>query len=367
MSFWSKKIKSTKDAARVLGEDVEKVKALKDGDLEIGGETMDRVVKTLRESEIQDLIKKNDIWKWILDTDFKEKRKEFGYSSQREVAHLIKCDQSIICNLENHKDTFKRLSPKLIDVYNFYTNDFNKKINKKQEVPIVDAVTTKKNKKSDKISKKKILKWYKDTDIRALRGETSQRDMAIKIGCAQSSLSDIENKRLTGTKLKALKKVYIYFNSGNSLAQQDNLDKIYNWYTSIEDLREYRRQFGYSSNKMMAMLNASYDQVRDFEKHKYKSATPVVCKFYNFYHDENNRLEPIIWNPSANNVFAGNKQVEEKEETVEKPAVDIKDIQEEQEAPTVMSDKDLRIIELEEKCKSLERQIYMYEKLISKL
>ena len=72
-----------------------------------------------------------------------------------------------------------------------------------------------------------------------------------------------------------------------------NLSEVYDWYLGIEDLKEYRRKFGYSLNRMMAALNISYDQIRDFESHKYQKATPVVCRFYEFYHNEDNRLPEI--------------------------------------------------------------------------
>ena len=72
MAFWNKRIKSVGKTALDLGEEKEKVKALKEGDLEIGGKTMDRVLKTLEEDKIQGLIKKNEIWKWIQETDFRK-------------------------------------------------------------------------------------------------------------------------------------------------------------------------------------------------------------------------------------------------------------------------------------------------------
>lgn len=295
MNFWGKRIKNNRNIADALEVSEDKIKALKDDTLEIKGATLDRTLQAVQDEKINKAIRENEIWRWVQETDFKAKREEFGYNTQKEVARKVKCDSSIICNLENHKERFKRVSPKLIDVYNFYTNDFNKKIKK----------TYKSDKTREPINKdnRYIWKWYKNTDIRALRlslGLTGY-DIANKIGVAQSCVSDLELKRCK-TINKTMINAYNFYNN-NQTAVEEAKDDIYEWYKSIEDLREYRRNFGYSLNKFMSALSLSYDQARTFERHEYKSATPVVMRIYNFYHNEKNRLPKIDWEPSENNAF----------------------------------------------------------------
>ena len=340
MNFWSKRIKNNKNIADALEVDEDKIKALKDNRLEIKGETLNKTLKVIEAEKINKAIKENEIWKWVQDTNFKEKREEFGYKTQKEVAKKVKCDSSIICNLENHKEQFKRVSPKLIDVYNFYTNDFNKKYKK----------TYKSDKTREPINKdnRHIWKWYKNTDIRALRlslGYKTLYDLVDKIGVSQSCLSDLELKRCK-TINKTMINAYNFYNN-NQVAVEEAKDDIYVWYKSIEDLKEYRRNFGYSLNKFMSALSLSYDQARAFERHEYKSATPVVMRIYNFYHNEKNRLSKIDWEPNENNVFV------KQENTASKLEI-IKDEKEE-------------IQKLLYRIEYLEKINEKYEKLIDKL
>lgn len=341
MNFWSKRIKNNKSIADALEVDEDKIEALKDDRLEIKGETLNKTLKVIEALKINNAIKENEIWKWVQETDFKKKREEFGYKTQKEVARKIKCDSSIICNLEKHKEQFKRVSPKLIDIYNFYTNDFNKKYKKIYKSDRTREQITKDN--------RYIWNWYKKTDIRALRLSMNLTgyDVAKKIGVAQSCVSDLELKRCK-TINKTMINAYNFYNN-NETAVEEAKDDIYEWYKSIEDLKEYRRNFGYSLNKFMSVLSLSYDQARTFERHEYKSATPVVIRIYNFYHNEKNRLPKIDWEPSENNAFV----VKQDYEASMKSMLDANDSDE--------------IAELKAKIQYLEKINEKYEALIDKL
>jgi hypothetical protein len=398
VAFWNKRIKDVGKTALELGEDKTKVKALKDGDLEIEGNTMDRVLKNLEEDKIKRLIKESDIWKWVQETDFRKLREKFGYDTQRDVAKLIPCDTSIICNLENHKEKFKKVSPKLIEIYNFYNNDFNRKIKKGSvkmykvdpniksgkvldladvdyKVEVLDNTekVVKKEKQKSK-EEKQIWKWYKKTDIRELRkskGYDNLYTLAGLVGVSQSCLSDLELKHFKRVN-KTITNAYKFFNSLEEpeIPTDDNSEDVYSWYMSIKDFGEYRREFGYALNKFMGALNLSYDQARTFERHNYKSVTPIVQKIYDFYHNEDNRLEPIEWTPNKNNTYVENKKVEPveyiKEEIKSRFEKNILEGRYE-DKPTEDVDKDAIIDKLTQEVESLKRQIYLYEKLISKL
>jgi transcriptional regulator with XRE-family HTH domain len=349
MSFWSKRIKNNKGVADALNVDESKIKALKDNRLTIGGATMDRTLKAIEDEKINKAIKDNEMWKWILETDFKAKRLEFGYKTQMDVAKKIGCNSSVISRLETDKSRFKRLSPMLIKVYDFYTNDFNKKIKPYKSDRTRESINK---------DNRHIWKWYKSTDIRALRismGLTGY-DIAHKIGVAQSCISDLELKRCK-TINKTMINAYNFYNNNQKTTKDSELnDTIYDWYTSIEDIPAYRRAFGYSLNRFMATLSLSYDQARTFERHEYKSATPVVIRAYNFYHDESKRLDAIEWEPSTNNTFVANKA----NELPAKPSVDAND-------NSKNDDFIKELIKLQYKIDYLEKLNQKYETLIDKL
>ena len=361
MNFWSKRIKNNKSIADALEVNEKKIKALKEDKLEIKGGTLDKTLKAIEDEKINKAIRDNEIWRWVQDTDFKAKRKEFGYKSQVEVARLIGCDVSIICRLETQKERFKKVSPKLIDIYNFYTNDFNKKVKEEKVVKSAKIYTTNMTRENANKDNKSIWKWYKNTDIRALRKSKNLtcNDLAKKINISASCISDLELKKCKRLN-KTMIKVYNYLNNNVEEVKDETLeDKIYTWYKSIEDLREYRRNFGYSLNKFMSALNLSYDQARTFERHEYKKATPIVIKIYEFYQDENNRLPKIEWEPNENNTF-----VEKRDEQLSTNEVaDAFEVTKNDEILLLEN----RIKHQELKIQELELQLRRYEKLIDRL
>lgn len=297
------------------------------------------------------------IMEWYNNTDIKALR---GATPQKKLARLSHVAQSSLSVIEQKKFEEKKDKvsfASLERLYNYYNSKKNKHLN------------------GDR-----LLDWYNSVDIKALRGNKMQREVSKEIGIAQSCYCDIENKKLK-IATPNLEKVYNYYNSQiesvnetknvldishneinnaeNILAQsQPNKDDIYNWYTSIEDLKEYRRQFGYSLNKMMAVLNASYDQIRDFESHKYKSATPIVCKFYDFYMDENNRKEPVTTEGGWGN---------SKKQEVSEPMVEEKPLHKVELQPDEVANLKLELTRKDEEIANLKRQIMLYEKLIERL
>lgn len=193
MSFWSKRIKNKKELADALNVDESKIDALVNNELEIGGDTMNKVLKTIEEEKINKAIRKSDIWRWIQETDFRQKRLEFGYKTIKEVANIIGVSDSTISRLEVNKSVYPKLTPTLKKVYEFYTNDFNKNTTNKEN--------------------KDIWKWYKSTNIKELRlqkGIKTAFDFANIIKVCPSCVSDLERKnmkRVNDTMIKA----YNYF------------------------------------------------------------------------------------------------------------------------------------------------------------
>ena len=213
MNFWQKRTKNIDEAVLtdLVNENKTKVKALKNNELEIGGKTMERTLNAINEAKLTQAIKKAEAWKWLMETDLKKKREEFGYISQSEVARKIKCNPSIINRLERHKEEYGNITPRLMQVYEFYTNDFNKKI-PGEDAEQIGEVKMKRRKPNIKKADKEIWKWYKSTNFKALRkslGLTGY-ELAEVVGVAQSCISDLELKRYTGVN-KTIRGAYKFY------------------------------------------------------------------------------------------------------------------------------------------------------------
>lgn len=321
MGLFKRKIKNAFDIARDIGVDEKKVKELVNGEREIRGETMDKVLQSINKSKVERDLEKLNIFQWYQETDLKKLREEFGYKKQAHLSRALKVDNGELNRFENKK--FNKVNNFIIKMYDFYHNDFNKNIEKTQnnitanskKVANSKKDITSENKKTveNNVDKEKILDWYLNTDLVKLRGDKPQFEAAKESGIVQGSFSDLELHKITGCSKNVIK-LYNYYhqtdeNEKSYNSENENFDKkftiikkdevsddeVWKWYNEVEDLRAYGREFGYSKNDIMAELNLSYDQIRDFEGHHYKSATPIVKKLYNFYHNEENRREPIIW------------------------------------------------------------------------
>lgn len=428
MGLFKRKIKNAFDIARDIGVDEKKVKELVNGEREIRGETMNKVLQSINKSKVERDLEKLNIFQWYQETDLKKMREEFGYEKQAHLSRVLKVDNGELNRFENKK--FNKVNNFIIKMYDFYHNDFNKNIEKTQDVKFSNKNDITANSKKDitsenkktvenNVDKEKILDWYLNTDLIKLRGDKPQFEAAKESGIVQGSFSDLELHKITGCSKNVIK-LYNYYhqndeNEKSYNSENENFDKkftiikkdevsdeeIWKWYTETEDLRKYGQDFGWSKNKLMSELNLSYDQIRDFEGHHYKSATPIVRKVYEFYHNEENRKKPIEWTPPAdkkkekdkvftikNNVndnitvgsYEGNTSVTKINEplTGSNDVIGhqivvpyyhiIEDTPCEDNSSEKENEKLKKIIEEQkEKITSLERQIMLYEKLIEKL
>lgn len=320
MGLFKRKIKNTFDIARDIGVDEKKVKELVNGEREIRGETMDKVLQSINKSKVERDLEKFNIFQWYQETDLKKLREDFGYTKQSHLAKALNVDNGEFNRFENKK--FNKINNMIIKMYDFYHNDFNKNVKKEniitgnlKKVGRPKKDITSNSKKVCEINKEEILEWYLNTDLVKLRGDKPQKVAAKESGIVQGSFSDLELHKITGCSKNVIK-LYNYYhkndenvdekshNSENEnfgkkfiIVEKDKVsdDEVWEWYNGIENLRKYSQDFGWSKNKLMSELNLSYDQIRDFENHHYKSATPIVRKLYDFYHNEENRREPIQW------------------------------------------------------------------------
>ena len=204
MNIFKRKIKNTFDVARDMGVDEEKIKELKEGERQVEGATMDKVLQSVNKSQVERDIEKLNIFEWYNNTDLKALRKEFGYKNATTLAEVLKVEKSAISRAENKK--YNKINKTIIKLYDFYHNDFNKNIKEGEQMESNEKSSIVK----DKEEKKKIYQWYLDTDIEKLRGNLSQKAISNLIGMAQSNWCKLE-RHLVTRYCENMGKIYNYF------------------------------------------------------------------------------------------------------------------------------------------------------------
>ena len=220
MNIFKRKIKNTFDVARDMGVDEEKIKELKEGERQVEGATMDKVLQSVNKSQVERDIEKLNIFEWYKNTDLKALRKEFGYKNAVALAEVLKIENSGISRAENKK--YDRVNKTIIKLYDFYHNDFNKNIKEGEQMENNEKSSIVK----DKEEKKKIYQWYLDTDIEKLRGNLSQKAISNLIGMAQSNWCKLE-RHLVTRYCENMGKIYNYFHGSepqNSLNSEELKD-----------------------------------------------------------------------------------------------------------------------------------------------
>ena len=217
MNIFKRKIKNTFDVARDMGVDEEKIKELKEGERQVEGATMDKVLQSVNKSQVERDIEKLNIFEWYKNTDLKALRTEFGYKNATTLAEVLKVEKSAISRAENKK--YNKINKTIIKLYDFYHNDFNKNIKEGEQMESNEKSSIVK----DKEEKKKIYQWYLDTDIEKLRGNLSQKAISNLIGMAQSNWCKLE-RHLVTRYCENMGKIYNYFHgteSQNSLNNEE--------------------------------------------------------------------------------------------------------------------------------------------------
>lgn len=204
MSIFKRKIKNTFDVARDMGVDEEKIKELKEGERQVEGATMDKVLQSVNKSQVERDIEKLNIFEWYKNTDLKALRQEFGYKNAVALAKVLKIENSGISRAENKK--YDKINKTIIKLYDFYHNDFNKNIKEEEQIDNNETSSIVK----DKEEKNKIYQWYLGIDMKELRGNLSQQEISKKIGMGQSSWCQLE-RHLVTKYCENMGKIYNYF------------------------------------------------------------------------------------------------------------------------------------------------------------
>ena len=129
-NFWKKKKIDTIKVANELGVEEKKVKELKEGKRDIGGKTMEKVLKIVQQdNKMEDI----NILEWYNKSNIKELRLKFGYKTQKQLAKACNIEPSSMCLLERQDKPKTRLTKNIKRLYYFFSNDLNKLLENEEE------------------------------------------------------------------------------------------------------------------------------------------------------------------------------------------------------------------------------------------
>ena len=286
MSIFKRKIKNTFDVARDMGVDEEKIKELKEGERQVEGVTMDKVLQAVNKSQVERDIEKLNIFEWYKNTDLKALRKEFGYENAVALAEVLKIENSGISRAENKK--YDRVNKTIIKLYDFYHNDFNKNIKKEEQIESNEKSSIIK----DKEEKKKIYQWYLDTDIEKLRGNLSQKAISNLIGMGQSSWCQLE-RHLVTRYCENMGKIYNYFHGTESQNSLNNEELK----AGEEDIiAENQNMNNSEETKSVEENNLSFDKnvvVEDNDKKDLTELSKYVDELKNRVAEQNKEIDRL--------------------------------------------------------------------------
>ena len=201
-NFWKRKIKNTKQIADKVGVEEQKIKELVNGEREITGDAMDKVLNAINEEKNKTTLEKQvedeNVLNWARQTDINKLIHDFGFGSQKECAKKIGIAQSTLCGIA--KGRFYNNSTTLQKVYNFFNNEFNKETKATKGI----------DEKFQKIEDDEIKRFFEQTtpkDLKEKLGLTSTQALADISGCSRTTIEMILGgfyKEVTPT----MKKVY---------------------------------------------------------------------------------------------------------------------------------------------------------------
>lgn len=286
MSIFKRKIKNTFDVARDMGVDEEKIKELKEGERQVEGATMDKVLQAVNKSQVERNIEKLNIFEWYINTDLKALRKEFGYKNAVALAEVLKIENSGISRAENKK--YDRVNKTIIKLYDFYHNDFNKNIKKEEQIESNEKSSIVK----DEEEKKKIYQWYLDTDIEKLRGNLSQKAISNLIGMGQSNWCQLERHQVTRY-CENMGKIYNYFHGTESQNSLNNEELK----AGEEDIiAENQNMNNSEETKSVEENNLSFDKnvvVEDNDKKDLTELSKYVDELKNRVAEQNKEIDRL--------------------------------------------------------------------------
>ena len=293
MNFWKKKIKNTAELSKATGIEEEKIKELKEGKREIGGETMEKILNAINETnkktELEKRVEQENVMQWIKNTDIKELIKNFGYKNYNDCAKKIGIAPSSLCTIINGK--FKDYSNNIQKIYDFFHDDFNKKVD---DDKVDDKIISKKEKLprfvGNKNEKVKFLNKFTLRELTEKLGFKSQPEFANAVGLSYATLKNIFNNNIKTDSL-AVVKTYDYVQQ--HLKGEIDLPKVEESdYKNETKKLDYLKQFtlvdlksklGYTATTTFAKaIGVSKGSIENVWNGNTKYDTNVIKKIYEF-------------------------------------------------------------------------------------
>ena len=217
-NFWKRKIKNTKQIADKVGVEEQKIKELVNGEREITGEAMDKVLNAINEeknkTELEKKVEEENVINWIRNANLEKLIKDFGFGNQKDCAKKIGIAQSSLNIIKNKK--FVKYSSNMQKVYDFFNNEFNKQA--KKDTPIKEKINS--------IEEKDIVDFFKKENSTNLKNKLNLKnkdELADLAGCSRGSLENFFGGfyRVISP---SMKKAYINFQEAlNQIKTQDVL------------------------------------------------------------------------------------------------------------------------------------------------
>ena len=216
----NKSKKSNYEISKKTNIPEDKVKEIMNGERTIPTDRVDDFVGAIQENNtLERSVNAETAKRWIMETDLKELRKKFNYSSQVELAKELGLDTSTVCRLENKKFSHTSDST-LIKYYDFFQDELNIKVKRDGG----KKRTRFKPKRKDKevlggINAEEAMAWYKSFDLKEyLRvNGLSYKEFSLLLGYSARStslISNLVNRKVeeTPTGCTVILKAYAYVN-----------------------------------------------------------------------------------------------------------------------------------------------------------
>lgn len=295
MSFWKKRIKNVKELSKATGIDEEKIKELKEGKREIGGETMENILNKINEinkkTKLEKNVEKKEMVDWIKSQDFQKLREDFNFKTQKDLAIAIGVSPGTFSDCIKKPEKYNEVATK---IYKFFQDDFNKNIKDKKSYSYKTSNSTK---KVDYLRKLGLAKACEKANCNGAK-------LAQEIGISLPSLYNIFNGN-TKTDSETVMKAYGFIKSKSIDSSVDktkerlNSQRIHNkeitnWYKRT-NINELMKKYNIVSYRDLAeRVGISKTTAAILAQKKTANTTIAVERLYNYFNnlEENAQNKP---------------------------------------------------------------------------
>ena len=276
INFYTKKNKksklTTKEIAQELNIDEEKIKELERGERTLTGKTLDKYLKVVGKTDTELALENAELKKWFNETDLKKLRVEFGYNTQTGLAKAIGIDQAVLSRAENKNKTTAISTMKAL--YNFYQNDFNKKV-EKAETTTIETVGKYTKEEQD------LIDWYKNFDLKKYMAMNNilTIEMSEKSGLSPASIYRLKRKMPLGVGIINRLHTYIMNNNNNEMVIDEKFD-LQDWYKNF-DLEKFMKDNKIKNYELAEALELGIATIPRL-KHKAPAQESTLNKLYNY-------------------------------------------------------------------------------------